>query len=401
MRRTENQNTLAAHAGDPRALLAESAPRGYETPAGAFVVACARRDLADEALARVRDVGLGLNAEQWRTALGIATLGGIASLAYAHAAAAGLLPAMPEEIRDEFAAVYRTTLVSNLRLRNEQATLLARLAEQGIEAVAVKGVALALRYYGNLALRPVGDIDLLVRRSQIEPGAAILREMGYVALPGSGHARAFGALRNRALVYLKEGGPTVELHWDLASVPPYARRFATPAIWERSQRIAVGSAEARYLDPADELRYLCFHYAAQHYAERLIWLVDIAELVRALPADWDWLVFVNETREAGLALPVVYALDLAQRLLELAVPTATLAALTEASAAADEGIAWRIARAPFTRPDILTRYLLAFGAPADRAHFLRGALPHASRQWASDARDAFRARWNNRRMPDS
>ncbi|WIG58077.1 MAG: hypothetical protein OJF49_000822 [Ktedonobacterales bacterium] len=390
-----------AQAGDPRAALAESAPRGYDTPAGVFVVACAHRDLSDAALAHVREVGLRLDTEQWRTALGIATLGGIASLVYAHAAAAGLLAAIPEEVRDEFSAAYRTTLVSNLRLRNEQATLLARLAEQGIEAVAVKGVALALRYYGNLALRPVGDIDLLVRRSQIESGAAVLREMGYVALPGSGHARAFGALRNRALVYLKEDGPTVELHWDLASVPPYAERFATSAIWGRTQRMAVGSAEARYLDPADELRYLCFHYAAQHYAERLIWLVDIAELVGALPADWDWLVFVNDTREAGLALPMAYALALAQQLLDLAIPTAALAALTEAAAAADEGIAWRVARARFTRPDILARYLLAFDAPADRAHFLRGALPHALRQWASDARDAFRARWNNRRMPDS
>ncbi len=61
----------------------------------------------------------------------------------------------------------RSVAARNLCLQREQERLLARLAEAGVKAHAVKGTDLTTRLYPDLSWREVEDIDLLV-----EPPAA-------------------------------------------------------------------------------------------------------------------------------------------------------------------------------------------------------------------------------------
>src|SRR5262249_51417634 len=136
---------------------------------------------------------------------------------------------------------------------------------------------------------------------------------------------------------------------------------------------------ARYLCSADELRYLCYHYAAQHREERLIWLVDIAELVRALPEGWDWDEFCAETIQRDLAMPVATSLRRAERWLGLEVPAEALAALCRAASRPQERRAWRAARAG--RSELRGIYKSVLAQPGTRARlaFLwQGLVWHAT-----------------------
>ena len=56
----------------------------------------------------------------------------------------------------------RATLVRNLSLADELLSILGVLEDGGIDAMPVKGLAVAERYYGSLALRPSADIDVLI-----------------------------------------------------------------------------------------------------------------------------------------------------------------------------------------------------------------------------------------------
>jgi putative nucleotidyltransferase-like protein len=75
---------------------------------------------------------------------------------------------------DELHEVYRRHRLSALIHQREIAYVFSLLNAEGIEAVLVKGWAIARRY-PDAALRPYGDIDLCIRPDQIEKAQAVLR----------------------------------------------------------------------------------------------------------------------------------------------------------------------------------------------------------------------------------
>jgi hypothetical protein len=104
--------------------------------------------------------------------------------------------------------------------------------------------------------------------------------------------------------------------------------------------------------------------------------VDIAELVRALPNDWDWdwPRFIQETIALGLATPVVVALAHCQALLDLDLPPEALEALRAAAATPAERTRWRTAQTDIFSADGLRAQLGALQGTGELATFLRGVL---------------------------
>jgi hypothetical protein len=62
----------------------------------------------------------------------------------------------------------------NLLLATELLTILGLLESEGIEAMPLKGPALAADVYGDLSLRPYADLDLLLDRSDVPAARRIL-----------------------------------------------------------------------------------------------------------------------------------------------------------------------------------------------------------------------------------
>jgi hypothetical protein len=137
------------------------------------------------------------------------------------------------------------------------AGVLQRLDAAGLEALVVKGWAIA-RHYPEVGLRQYTDLDVVVR-----PG-----EMGA--------ARA-------ALAGLPGGHYPVDLHAGPASLD--ALDFDD--LLARAERVQLAGLEVRVLGPEDHLRVLALH-ALRHGVFRPIWLVDLAVAVEARPAAFDW-----------------------------------------------------------------------------------------------------------------
>src|SRR5438067_2363962 len=70
----------------------------------------------------------------------------------------------PPSLLDPLRARAREIAARNLYATGELHRLLDVLADAGIAAMPWKGPALAAQLYGNLALRPFLDLDVLVRR---------------------------------------------------------------------------------------------------------------------------------------------------------------------------------------------------------------------------------------------
>ena len=337
-----------------------------------FLAHCGAPALDHAAREALRVFGERLDANDWRFLSAQARDQGMASLVFLHATQAGVLAMAPAEVAADLAASYAQRLVTSRQLQLAQRDVLAALSARGIQAMVLKGTSLAERYYGTVALRPVRDIDLLVRRAQLGATVDTLKRLGYTAQQGLGSARQFFALASSALGYQRADRVTVEVHWQLTSRPVYRPALDVRRAWTRALPLDGAGPRAMRLAPADELRYLCVHLAAEHGMSRLIWLVDIAALVRSLGGDWDWEGFTAETIAARAATPVAVALRRASELLDLDVPPHALGHLQEATRAPGERHTWQAACAePFSGAWMWSR-LTALERPLDVAVLLRG-----------------------------
>jgi hypothetical protein len=91
---------------------------------------------------------------------------------------------------------------------NEFATLrvLDQLERSGIRALPLKGALLGRMLYGDAALRPSEDIDVLVALEDLSRASAALEELGYQAVHTDGRDQLH-------VVLAHPGMPTVEIHW--------------------------------------------------------------------------------------------------------------------------------------------------------------------------------------------
>lgn len=342
---------------------------------------CARVTLSDAALVEVRQLGARLDADGWGRVVALAERDGVENLLFTHICAAGLAPTLPAAVtlrlRERYCAI--TLLARRLERRLE--ALLTLLAAEDVPAIPLKGASLARRAYGgSISLRPVTDIDLLVRREDEPRWSETFRAAGFAPVAGRGDAMSAHALRFYETQFRDGRGLLLEAHTSLCRLPSYRGAFPLAEQWERARRTTIQGIPAWTLAPDDELRYLSLHYAALHHASRLIWLVDVAELLRARDAAWSWERFVRETVLRGVAAPVAITLARATTLLEAPVPRWVTERLTAAALTRAERQAWADAQAPM---DDWRRFLaqtLALDTAAGRLRLLRSGGVALSRR---------------------
>lgn len=211
------------------------------------------------------------------------------------------------------------TLLQNRSLLSELLTTLDAMAEAGVEAIPVKGLVLTEMLYGNLALRPAGDIDVLVRVDDLPAARDALRELGFAQEAVPAYEERHHPFHDPP--YYRPGPfrhTALELHHGLSA--PRQFRMDAASLWERSVTTELFGRQLRVLGPEDTLLHLAVHRARAPL--RLRWLVDIAELLRRSGADLDVGFLLTQARAIGARTTLSMTLELSGRLLDAPVPPA-------------------------------------------------------------------------------
>jgi hypothetical protein len=197
--------------------------------------------------------------------------------------------------------------------------LLRAFQQRGIEVLPLKGPALALALYGDAAMRPANDLDLLVRSGHFPRAEALLLDLGFAGLGAAGdHDRRF--LRGKLLV---------ELHFALAS--PRFFPFEINGIWSRSSLTNFRGLPVRAMSPNDLVFYLCAH-GLKHGFSRLIWILDLAHALRGW-ASGDYRALVNQAQSQGLLAWLLIGCEVVRIVLPEQMPEGVDAAVAESPAA--------------------------------------------------------------------
>ena len=203
-----------------------------------------------------------------------------------------------------------------LRMTAELFRVLDQFASAGIGALVVKGPILAVRAYGDPAMRSYGDLDLLVRQRDIRRTSELMIAAGFVAAVPLATIDA-GKIPGQYLFSKPSSNLLIELHNDL-TLRYFPRRLPLDKWFERQVRVPLDSREVAALSLEDELVLICVH-GAKHLWERLMWIADVAALVsRQTNLDWSRAVFSAEEVGAGRMLRV--GLQLSVGLLKLRLP---------------------------------------------------------------------------------
>ena len=108
--------------------------------------------------------------------------------------------------------LYRRSAARNVRLYMELQDTLGTFAREGIPVVALKGVVLAVLVYSEPALRPMQDVDLLVRSGDLEAADAALRGLGYASHPSRPPSTWYKEYHHHLAPYLSSDGTVVVEH---------------------------------------------------------------------------------------------------------------------------------------------------------------------------------------------
>ena len=206
-----------------------------------------------------------------------------------------------------------TAAVSLAQVR-ELEEILRDLDVAGVPAVSFKGPVLSLLAFGDLGRRPSLDIDIVVPRSRVRAAGEVLQRRGYRA-PGLAQMDIERHLAvGREIGFVSPSVRIVEVQWAVA--PPLDRVGLHPAKL-RVKRVAVGGLEVSTFAPADLVVALGVHAARERWW-RLLWLADVAGLIRS-GVDWDR---VTDVAERGWVARITkITLALTDRLLGVGAPS--------------------------------------------------------------------------------
>ncbi|HZY04716.1 MAG TPA: nucleotidyltransferase family protein [Anaeromyxobacteraceae bacterium] len=256
---------------------------------------------------------------------------------------------------------------------------LLALGSAGVPCAVLKGPPLGERLYGEAALRPSLDLDLLVAPADLDRAVAALAAAGWRA---QGGPTARWQRRHHHHLLLEQPAVTgVELHFR--AVTGFGGALPAEDLLARAAPGELRGRPVRRLAAEDEVLHLAVH-AAGHGMGRLLWLVDIkAFLARHPGLDWD--AVRQRARARGLGRAAAWAFS-AVADLGAPVPPAARALSPGRRRAAERAarIATRAERPWSTAASLVLNAILADG-PLTAARSLAVNLARVARRRAARA----------------
>ena len=239
----------------------------------------------------------------WAAARWATQVHGVAPLLCAHlrgtAAWAALDPTLSAYLDEQHSLnTARTQLILA-----DLAKILRAASATGLEVVPLKGAVLATHYYGESALRPLADLDLLVRPADEARIAAILGDLGYLPTINTERHRAYAHSTATSVVSTTGEHPDnprgVELHSALHELFWGISYEMTAQAWERAALADFAGAPGLLLAPDVLIEHLLIHAATDLIAckGRLIRLYDLALVApKVSAAGWQRLVAMAQSQ---------------------------------------------------------------------------------------------------------
>jgi hypothetical protein len=243
---------------------------------------------------------------------------GISSLLYRNLSNFDDLGVIPDKVMKHLKGQYFGTIARNRRHYDELRQILQSFKDAGIPVIILKGAAFAEIVYHDIGLRGFNDIDIMVRKEDLQKAKNTAIDAGYALdkIPEAIYEK-FGY----NLHYIKK--TTLEIHWNITRRTGSERytKIEIEELWKNVISSKVLDFDILVLSPEDQLLHLCIHLAGHRY-NRVIWFCDISEIIEHYNVNWE-LVLKNAKKYRAQAY-LYYGLYFTSKLLDADVPANVL-----------------------------------------------------------------------------
>ena len=242
-----------------------------------------------------------------------------------------VLDAPPETFGQNLKGGFLWSQSENMKRFAKVQQILQALSEANIPVIVLKGAAVASLVYPHLGCRPMGDIDLLIRKPHLDKAEEILEALGFQADEQTHSKQWFREFHHHLAPYIsRDRSLTIELHHHIV---PLADPVKIPinVLWDRAVQTSIANVPCRVLSPEDMIIHACHHLSASNqFLGQLRGLCDVAHIIRHYKDSLDWTMLCDHVKEFGLAKHAYYSLWLAKTCIEAPVPSDVLQTLASA-----------------------------------------------------------------------
>jgi hypothetical protein len=233
--------------------------------------------------------------------------------------------------------VYQFSWYRNQLLFSEGAPLVGALEAAGLSTMLLRGGAMVVAYHGDAGVRPMNDLDVLVKPGDLERGRRLAGASGWWPVAGSERLER----REAAVALRNDQGRVIRLHWEPSRNLPLPDE-ARERMWQRAVRVDFHHTTRTCVPgAADQLVLACIDGARANSGSTLRWITDVTGLLASTPGlDWDVVVLESRSRHASLL--VAEALRYLVQVLDADVPREAISALAAAPTSPRERLAHRL-----------------------------------------------------------
>ncbi len=282
-----------------------------------LLVCCARTELNDAA--RTRIVEILKHDLDWNEVLDKAAAHAIVPLVCSNLKQYS--EAVPLKVLDRLKVLAYQSNIHNLRLASELSRLTSLMEENGITSLPFKGPILATEMYGDLARRQFSDLDILIPKKDFQRVKGLFLMNGFVPLVERTVEQEAAYLDARRPYNYKlvssDRRVRVELHWRFTS-KYNSLSVDYDKLFKRLVKVSFAGRKVHHLAPEDLLLLLSQH-GSKHFWIRLLWVVDIVEVLRRHPKI-DWPETITRAESMGMRRMLFLALYLAECLFDVELP---------------------------------------------------------------------------------
>lgn len=258
---------------------------------------------------------LAYTDKDWERLITIAQYHGVLQLLYTiiHNDQAFQIPSL---IKEKIFRSYLLNTSRNIRLLHSAASLIEIFNSAEIPTIVLKGVYLSENIYEDTGLRVVGDVDLLIKETDIHKIMLILREQEYEVSGYFDRSQDNFDLKHIPPVR-KAKGPSIELHWHIIEgESPF--KIDVNSLWASSIPCVVNNIPSLGLGLEDLILHLCIHLAYQHrFGLGLRSIYDVYEVLRKKANEVNWQNLFSRAKEWHATRCLFLTLDLVRKLFNL------------------------------------------------------------------------------------
>lgn len=194
------------------------------------------------------------------------------------------------------------------------------LTAAGVALIVFKGLAIALKYHRDIALRPMGDVDVLIRKEDLGKAESILQDLGWQYR----YAPSKKPHDLHSHDYINKNKSGLDLHWHSLLESPVAG--IDEGFWQRAETLVWQGLSVRIMGPEDLVLTTMINGMREPESMYYGWIFDMAAIVRDSPG-FDWDLVWTEAGRRGLRSKVFAALVLLHQQQPHLLPMSTLQGL--------------------------------------------------------------------------